>query len=550
MSSEAPTFASGLFMALKGAPVVSFHGSRADMQWLGYRKSFIGLSITFTILSLIFTAVDLGEKKASYLESVQAFPPGVAEHADGLAMFMYYNDIALFCVQLLSLLVTIEGYRRVEGATSSSCFLVRFAWICNTAIPFLGLIIVAGRSQVDWDGAVKTLCNNTFADTMGSNGRYPGMFTMLQSIEASPQVAVDPAWGEATAEDAILKFCGRHSWDWSVEFFGPLPTGSSTNQPPMLEDTASICGADNEELFQDLADPDYPVARKVRRGDAEVKCPSEATTQHKNTYNKRLPCPVLTSPHYHPIVSQLICITATCATVNSATGSCPSQCAAVSPVMCEVTPVQSLELATYMVSLQASAIMASAALRNSEFIVGVIMGLYGMKTLLPPAISIIMGILGGINNVRLLFPSDTILTRLALFTSLLTLPLLSSFLATMQQVAGGFYLSPSVLLLLAAGCSVFWDTKTILSPNVTVPSLRSAFGKQGQIKIILAVVAGISFVFYVSYSNSRLMEYVDFSKLMPGFGVVVLVVNTLGRSSLTKVVSVDLILYGLWKVRR
>ena len=120
----------------------------------------------------------------------------------------------------------------------------------------------------------------------------------------------------------------------------------------------------------------------------------------------------------------------------------------------------------------------------------------------------------------------------------------------MQQVAGGFYLSPSVLLLLAAGCSVFWDTKTILSPNVTVPSLRSAFGKQGQIKIILAVVAGISFVFYVSYSNSRLMEYVDFSKLMPGFGVVVLVVNTLGRSSLTKVVSVDLILYGLWKVRR
>jgi hypothetical protein len=117
--------------------------------------------------------------------------------------------------------------------------------------------------------------------------------------------------------------------------------------------------------------------------------------------------------------------------------------------MCEITTLQSLELATYMVSLQASAIGASVALRSSEFIVGVIMGLYGMKTLLPPAISIIMGILGGINNVRLLFPSDTILTRLALFTSLLTLPLLSSFLATMQQVAGGFYLSPSVLLLLA-----------------------------------------------------------------------------------------------------
>jgi hypothetical protein len=279
MSSEAPTAAKGIFMALKGTPAISFHSSRTDMQWLIYRKSFIGLSITFTILSLLITAVDLGKKKESYLETVQQLPPGVAEHADGLAMFMYYNDIILFCVALLSFAVSIEGYKRVEGNTSSSCFLVRFAWICNTAMPFLTLMIVAGRSQVDWDGAVEGLCNNTFANVMGSNGRYPGMFDLIQSIEASPLVAVDPAFSEATAEVAIPKFCGKHSWDWSVEFFGPLPTGSSSNQPPALEDIASICGAGQEEIFQNLADPDYPVARKVRRGDAEVECPSEATTQ-------------------------------------------------------------------------------------------------------------------------------------------------------------------------------------------------------------------------------------------------------------------------------
>ncbi|GMI45570.1 hypothetical protein TrCOL_g5372 [Triparma columacea] len=506
MSSEAPTPAKGIFMALKGTPAISFHSSRTDMQWLIYRKSFIGLSITFTILSLLITAVDLGKKKESYLETVQQLPPGVAEHADGLAMFMYYNDIILFCVALLSFAVSIEGYKRVEGNTSSSCFLVRFAWICNTAMPFLTLMIVAGRSQVDWDGAVEGLCNNTFANVMGSNGRYPGMFNLIQSIEASPLVAVDPAFSEATAEVAIPKFCGKHSWDWSVEFFGPLPTGSSSNQPPALEDIASICGAGQEEIFQNLADPDYPVARK------------------------------------------LICITATCAALSSATGICPPACADVSPVMCEVTPVQSLEIAAYMVSLQASAIGASVALRSSEFIVGVIMGLYCGQVLLPPAISIVMGILGGINNVRYLFPSDTILSRLSLFTSLLSLPLLSSFLATMQQMMGGFELSPAVLLLLGAGCSVFYGTGTILSPNATVPSLRSAFGKQGKIKILLGGVASISFVYYVSYSNARLMEYVDLLALMGGWeGLLVMLIATLGRSSLTKVVSVDLILYGLWK---
>ena len=45
------------------------------------------------------------------------------------------------------------------------------------------------------------------------------------------------------------------------------------------------------------------------------------------------------------------------------------------------------------------------------------------------------------------------------------------------------------------------------------------------------------------------MEYVDVSNLLSGFGLIVFIADSLARSSLTKVVSLDLILYGLWKVK-
>ena len=220
---------------------------------------------------------------------------------------------------------------------------------------------------------------------------------------------MDPAWGEASAEESISAFCREHGWDWGETFFGPLPTSSIGNvvQPISLDDLDALCAGDVADSF---LDPNFPDAQKV------------------------------------------ICYANYCVAGMTASGSCPTGCNSIS---CSMTPMVQLEVTTYMITLQISALMASAALRNSEFIVGVIMGLYGMKTLLPPAISVITGMMGGVDNARLLFPTDAILSRLSMFTAVITLPLLSAFLATAQQVVGGWYLSPSVLLLLASGCCMF-----------------------------------------------------------------------------------------------
>ncbi|GMH68891.1 hypothetical protein TrRE_jg3323 [Triparma retinervis] len=234
----------------------------------------------------------------------------------------------------------------------------------------MGLIIIAGRSQVDWDGAVKTLCETTFAATMGTDGRYPGIYTVLNSIEGSDFILVDPAWRKDTAEEAIETFCASHSWDWGEKFFGPMPTSAGVTQPAALDDLSTLCDGDLETLAKD---PDFPDSRK------------------------------------------LICYTNYCAAANA-----------------------------------------------------------------------------------------------------------------------------------AGGCTVFWGRNTILDPNIKVEVLRASLGRQAQLKILCVVLALVSSFLFLR-GASKLMEYVDLPNLISFTGLIVLVISTLGRSSLTKVVSVDLILFGMWK---
>ena len=72
----------------------------------------------------------------------------------------------------------------------------------------------------------------------------------------------------------------------------------------------------------------------------------------------------------------------------------------------QLSPTTTLSVAAYISILQVKAIIASEALRSSEFIVGVMMGLYGLKVLLPPSISLVMGMTSGFSNARLLFPGE------------------------------------------------------------------------------------------------------------------------------------------------
>jgi hypothetical protein len=59
-----------------------------------------------------------------------------------------------------------------------------------------------------------------------------------------------------------------------------------------------------------------------------------------------------------------------------------------------------------MATMKVSAISANDALRSSEFVVGILMGLYGVKVLLPAAVGLLLGMVNGFKNARLLFPGE------------------------------------------------------------------------------------------------------------------------------------------------
>mmetsp|Transcript_18425 Transcript_18425/g.38359 ORF Transcript_18425/g.38359 Transcript_18425/m.38359 type:complete len:541 (-) Transcript_18425:30-1652(-) len=493
---------SPILAAFLGNGVTSF-GEKVAGQYKKWRLANSALGLVTWTLSLTVVLVDLPKRKANYLTALEAFPEGVSEHADGLARFMYFNDLALFVVGIISLIATALSYRKAKLSenVASACKLLFSAWLLNTAIPFIALSVVAGRSMIDWNGAVRSLCTSTFTGTMGQNGRYPNMWTLLNQLEGGEHVIVDPAWNSPSAEASIETFCQNHGWNWGEVFFGPLPTSSAGGVTSLsIDDLSSVCNSGN---ILDLAkDPDFPDAQK------------------------------------------LICYTQFCIMGNN--GACPSGCTSD---VCSLPQEVLFEVMAYMTTLQVSALMANSALRNSEFIVGVIMGLYGVKTLLPPAISIIIGMMSGLDNVRLLFPSETSLSRMSMFLSFVTIPMMSAFLAAMQQVAGGFYLTPAVLLLLLAGCTSFYGHKVTLNPTVEEEGLSKVRSQQQNLRIACVLLAGLltAFLLYGNKAPAKLMEYVDIKSLLSPLGLAVFAADSLSRSSITKVVSMDLVLYGLWK---
>jgi hypothetical protein len=149
-------------------------------------------------------------------------------------------------------------------------------------------------------------------------------------------IVVDPAWKLTTADAAINEYCDSHGWGWSERFFGPL---GSPLQPSLNDFT---CGY--EDLLAQATDPAFPDAPK------------------------------------------LVCFVSVCNEAKQTTGRCPDRCESD---VCNYEPNQVVLAIANIASLQVGAIMATNALYSSEFIVGTLMSLYGLKVLLPPCISLV-----------------------------------------------------------------------------------------------------------------------------------------------------------------
>jgi hypothetical protein len=103
---------------------------------------------------------------------------------------------------------------------------------------------------------------------------------------------------------------------------------------------------------------------------------------------------------------------------------------------------------------------------------------------------------------------------MGMFLSLVTIPMMAAFLASMQQVAGGFYLTPAVLLLLFAACTNFFGQKVTLSPFVEEEDLAKVRSRQVNIRILFVLLAGLltAIFIYGDTAPQKLMEYVDIKR--------------------------------------
>ena len=199
-----------------------------------------------------------------------------------------------------------------------------------------------------------------------------------------------------------------------------------------------------------------------------------------------------------------------------------------------------------MGSLQVGALMANSTLRSSEFIVGVILGLYAVKMLLPPAISVVKGLMSGLENVRQVFPSEALLGRAQQFIVLVTIPTFAAFLASTQQIAGSHLLAPAVILMITSDMGVFFFSKTLLSPKSSPEQLSKSASRRGMLSSVMLLLA-LFIIFQYLKGSAKITEYVEMASLINPLVFVAAIIDSTTRAIVTRIFSVDLLLHALWK---
>ncbi|GMH76875.1 hypothetical protein TL16_g12523 [Triparma laevis f. inornata] len=448
------------------------------------------------VITLLMMLAILPSRKKKYTEAIAALGD-VAEFADGLASFMFMGDLLMTGVSFLCFVLVSIAFRgnSVSTVSARSMKLVKLAWSLNTFVPFLTLLVYAGRNAVDWDGAVKALCQDTFLSVMGNDGdaAYPGMFVIFNKLEGfdDDMIVVDKNWGEATAEAATLEYCKDYGWEWNVQFFGEMDP--NTSHGAITLPTAS----EYEDVGGIAVDPEYPDANKI------------------------------------------LIYVGLCSTASVCPASCDSS-------ICALSATESGQFVAYMGSLKVGALMANSTLRSSEFIVGVILGLYAVKMLLPPAISVVKGLMSGLETCRQIFPSEALLGRAQQFVVLVTIPTFASFLASTQQIAGSHLLAPAVILLIASDTVVLFEQNVLLSPKSSAEELLKSSAKRGLMSNVM-LVAALLIIFLYLRGDAKLSEYVELASLIDPLVFVAAIFDSTTRAIVTRVFSVDLLLHALWK---
>jgi hypothetical protein len=188
-----------------------------------------------------------------------------------------------------------------------------------------------------------------------------------------------------------------------------------------------------------------------------------------------------------------------------------------------------IALYSYLKNLEMVTSTTTSALDNSKYVVGMLMGVYAMKILLPPVFGLINGLASALIHVKVQMPKIIAIAYVILITTVMVVPLLAAFLAAIFQMVGTWALIPSNLFTLtgagifALPCASAWLFETwstfgygsegvvVASEGVVVSKIKSKIRRTLALQMlcyVLAVVFMIIFIYsadMMSYLNSDLI---------------------------------------------
>lgn len=94
-----------------------------------------------------------------------------------------------------------------------------------------------------------------------------------------------------------------------------------------------------------------------------------------------------------------------------------------------------IALYSYLSNLQSVMYVSEMALKNSQYALGILMGVFAAKILIPSTLGLIAGFTSALLNVKLALPMSKMLSYLLLIATLLVLPMLAAFLSAIFQVS-------------------------------------------------------------------------------------------------------------------
>jgi hypothetical protein len=175
-------------------------------------------------------------------------------------------------------------------------------------------------------------------------------------------------------------------------------------------------------------------------------------------------------------------------------------------------------LSAYLSTLEKVTSATTNTLDNSKFMLGILMGMYAMKVLLPPVFGLINGLSSALIQFKMQMPKVIAVAYMIVITTVMIIPLLAAFLAAIFQVVGTWALIPSNLFtLLGAGIFAFpcasrwlfdtWSTFGYGSESVVQEKLKSKIRWTIALQMLFYSLA-IGFLVVFIYTTS-MMSYVN-----------------------------------------